>query len=88
MSKVECGCSVHAQVDVLQLSGYMTEREVAHDSFVAQLEIVVVTDCRMESLRGPRELHTRRAREFTTPEKTSHTDHNYILHVYTVYPHN
>ena len=57
LSKVECGRSIHAQVDVLHLSGYVTKREVAHNSFVAHLETLVVTDCHMESLGGPRELH-------------------------------
>ena len=60
----------------------MTEREVAHDSFVAQLEIIVVTDCRMESLRGPRELHAEQ--ENLQHRKKHHTQTTTTYYMYNI----
>ena len=57
MSKVEGSRSVDTQVDVLHLSGYVAEGKVAHDSLTADFETVVIADCLVERLGGPRELY-------------------------------
>ena len=54
----------------------MAEREVAHDSLVSHLETVVVTDCHVESLGGPRELHVEQENLQHEKYHVTANDHN------------